>query len=165
VSSITIPDDQIMIAVIAISIDQVVLDLIVQRLKSVMSCHSDCIKEISYAISKKYISNNSLRAHVGEEWQSTIQTDSGKTFSTSLQAAWHHELRDTEVHQTANFTGYANNRFGETNTVTTKDSLSVQAGLSYQLKEAMQLKAGLSATMWKGRDVQFAGSVSVNWKF
>jgi subtilase-type serine protease len=108
---------------------------------------------------------SSLRAHVGGEWQSTIQTDSGKTFTTSLQAAWHHELRDTSINQTAHFTGYADNRFGETNTVAAKDSLSVQAGLSYQLKEAMQLKAGLSATMWKGGDAQFAGSVSVNWKF
>lgn len=108
---------------------------------------------------------SSLRAHVGGEWQSRIETTSGKTFNTSLQAAWHHELRDTTVHHTANFAGYSANSFGEMNSVAAKDSVSVQAGLSYQLKEAMQLKAALSTTMWKGGDAEFAGAVSVNWRF
>ncbi len=108
---------------------------------------------------------SSLRAHVGGEWQSTIETMTGKTFTTSLQAAWHHELRDTAIYQTASFTDYSANRFGERSNAIAKDSVNIQAGLAYQLKETMQLKAGLSTTMWKGGDAQFAGSVSANWKF
>jgi subtilase-type serine protease len=107
----------------------------------------------------------SLRAHVGAQWQSTFKTNAGNAFKTSLQAAWHHELKDTAVNQTAAFADYASNRFSSRNTVIAKDSMSVQGGLSYQIKQDVEVSANLSGTVWKGGDREFAGAVSVNWKF
>jgi subtilase-type serine protease len=96
---------------------------------------------------------------------SVFTTASGHAVNTSLQAAWHHELRDTAVHQTAGFAGAPAQRFGTSNTVLAKDSLNLQAGLSYQFRQTMSVNAGVSTTVWKGGGAEFAGSVSVNWKF
>jgi subtilase-type serine protease len=108
---------------------------------------------------------NSLRSQLGGEWQSTFQTESGKALTTTVQAIWHHELRDSTVHQRASFAGYESNQFSASNKVTGKNSISVQAGLSYQVKESMRLNAGLSSTLWKAGDAEFGGSVSFNWRF
>lgn len=108
---------------------------------------------------------HSVRSHLGVQWQSAVQTASGNVLSTRLLAAWQHELRDTAINQTASFAGAPVNRFGSHNTVVGKDSAMLQASLAYQLKRTMQLKAGLSTTMWKGGDASYAGSVSLNWQF
>lgn len=107
----------------------------------------------------------SLRARLGGEWRSDLSLASGRQVRTRLKASWNREMLDRMNTQTARFAGYAGSAFAATSELIQRDSLDLQAGASYRVRQDLALEASLSGTFWRGGDAELTAAVSANWRF
>jgi subtilase-type serine protease len=108
---------------------------------------------------------NSFRVRLGGEWRSTLKTSSGHEFATHLQTSWHRNLLNNALKQTAHFVNDPDGSFDTSHDVIGANSLDIQAGVAYGIRQNMKLNGSLAATMWTGGGKSFTGAVSVNWQF
>ncbi|HZG18586.1 MAG TPA: autotransporter domain-containing protein [Herbaspirillum sp.] len=107
----------------------------------------------------------SLRARLGGEWRSDLSLASGRQVRTRLKASWNREMLDRMNTQAARFAGYAGSAFAATSELIQRDSLDLQAGASYRVRQDLALEASLSGTFWRGGDAELTAAVSANWRF
>ncbi|MFL9925781.1 autotransporter domain-containing protein [Herbaspirillum lusitanum] len=107
----------------------------------------------------------SLRTRLGGELRTDFVLPSGRSFRANLQASWSREMLDRSITQNASFAGYAGSAMSSRSEVIARDSLGLQAGVSYRVKENMVVDALMSTTLWRGGDAELTGTVSATWRF
>jgi uncharacterized protein with beta-barrel porin domain len=82
-----------------------------------------------------------------------------------LQTTWNHEFLGTAVTQGAAFVGAPAARFATRTQVVGRDSVTVQAGLTYRLGKRMTVGAAMASNFYRGGDADLAGAVSATWRY
>ncbi|VVE85868.1 autotransporter family protein [Pandoraea sputorum] len=108
---------------------------------------------------------HSLRSRLGAALHFGLPASVGAAWHAHLQATWDHELLSGALTQGATFTAASAARFTTRTTVTGRDSLGVQAGVSYRAGERMTLGAALLCNLYAAGDADIAGSVAATWRF
>ncbi len=111
------------------------------------------------------ISVNSLRSGLGAQLDWNKRLSSQQTLQGHLGASWRHELLDSDAKQNAHFMAVPNASFAVSNSLNSRDSFNLKAGLSYQLSRAFTLGAQVSNEWYQGGGRDLSGQISAVWKF
>lgn len=107
----------------------------------------------------------SLRSRVGAELRFALPATPGNVLRAHLQTTWNHEFLGTAVAQGAAFVGAPAARFATRTQVVGRDSVTVQAGLTYRLGKRMTVGAAMASNFYRGGDTDLAGAVSATWRY
>ncbi|MNE30728.1 Autotransporter beta-domain protein [compost metagenome] len=88
-----------------------------------------------------------------------------QALSATLRLGWQHELLSNKVTQRAQFVGYNASAFDSESTLAGRDTLAAQAGVQYQLNQAVSLGAGVSSELLRQGSHSLEGNVAVTWRF
>lgn len=108
---------------------------------------------------------DSLQSTLGVEalYQQPLQ--GSQALSATLRLGWQHELLSNKVTQRAQFVGYNASAFDSESTLAGRDTLAAQAGVQYQLNQAVSLGAGVSSELLRQGSHSLEGNVAVTWRF
>ncbi|MFS2115322.1 autotransporter domain-containing protein, partial [Herbaspirillum frisingense] len=104
-------------------------------------------------------------ARLGGEWRSDLSLASGRQVRANLRAGVSRDMLARTTTQTARLAGYPDVAFAASSEVIQRDSLDLQAGASYRVRQDMVVDASLSSTLWRGGDAELTAAVSANWRF
>jgi outer membrane autotransporter protein len=107
----------------------------------------------------------SLRTRVGAELRAAWPVPSGRGLTAQLQATWNHEWLGGAVTQRAAFAAAPGVPFTTRSDVVSRDSLGVQAGLSYRWAKHAVLGMMVASNLYAAGDADVAGAVSATWRF
>ncbi|MNZ79353.1 Extracellular serine protease precursor [compost metagenome] len=107
---------------------------------------------------------DSLQSTLGVEalYQQPLQ--GSQALSATLRLGWQHELLSNKVTQRAQFVGYNASAFDSESTLAGRDTLAAQAGVQYQLNQAVSLGAGVSSELLRQGSHSLEGNVAVTWR-
>ncbi len=108
---------------------------------------------------------NSLRSSIGISASLNVPRQDDSVLQANLQLTWDRELMDNDIVQNASFAGYQSVSFNSRNDITSRDSLGVQAGLTYEVDKSLALGANLSSQLFRSDYHSVAGNLSVRKRF
>ncbi|PLC50483.1 autotransporter domain-containing protein [Pollutimonas subterranea] len=108
---------------------------------------------------------NSLRSSMGFNAGIDLPLKNRAGLRADFQITWDRELLNNDAIQYAYFAGAPEVGFASRNQVMGRDSLGLQAGLAFQVKENISLGANVSSQFFRAGQRSVAGNVSVNWRF
>ena len=108
---------------------------------------------------------NSLRAGVGLELDWATELSNASVLKGNLALNWHHELLNNKVKQGAHFVSAPTLSFSNQHVLNSRSSLNLQAGLSYQVSERVELGAHLAHDWYRGGGRNLSGHVKASWRF
>lgn len=114
-----------------------------------------------------------IKGHYADSLQSTLGVEAlyqqplqgAQALSATLRLGWQHELLSSKVTQRARFVGYNASAFDSESTLAGRDTLAAQAGVQYQLNQAVSLGAGVSSELLRKGSHSLEGNVAVTWRF
>lgn len=108
---------------------------------------------------------DSLQSTLGVEALYRQPLQGSQALSATLRLGWQHELLNNKLSQRAQFVGYTASAFDSESTLAGRDALAAQAGVQYQLNQAVSLGAGVSSELLRKGSHSLEGNVAVTWRF
>lgn len=108
---------------------------------------------------------DSLQSTLGVEALYRQPLQGSQALSATLRLGWQHELLNSKLSQRAQFVGYNASAFDSESTLAGRDALAAQAGVQYQLNQAVSLGAGVSSELLRQGSHSLEGNVAVTWRF
>lgn len=108
---------------------------------------------------------DSLQSTLGVEALYRQPLQGSQALSATLRLGWQHELLNNKLSQRAQFVGYNASAFDSESTLAGRDALAAQAGVQYQLNQAVSLGAGVSSELLRQGSHSLEGNVAVTWRF
>ncbi|WBL74410.1 autotransporter outer membrane beta-barrel domain-containing protein [Serratia liquefaciens] len=108
---------------------------------------------------------DSLQSTLGVEALYRQPLQGSQALSATLRLGWQHELLNNKLSQRAQFVGYNASAFDSESTLAGRDALAAQAGVQYQLNQAVSLGAGVSSELLRKGSHSLEGNVAVTWRF
>ncbi|WP_269935685.1 autotransporter outer membrane beta-barrel domain-containing protein [Serratia liquefaciens] len=108
---------------------------------------------------------DSLQSTLGVEALYRQPLQGSQALSATLRLGWQHELLNNKLSQRAQFVGYTASAFDSESTLAGRDALAAQAGVQYQLNQAVSLGSGVSSELLRKGSHSLEGNVAVTWRF
>lgn len=108
---------------------------------------------------------HSLRSRLGVALHLGLPAPAGRALRAQLQATWNHEFLRGTLRQGAAFADAPATRFSTRTAMVGRDSLGLQADVSYRLGQRLSCGAALLSNLYGSGDADLAGSVAVTWRF